>query len=257
MSVNGIKREYLLGIPIDYVEESQLKEVIWSLSDNKERNLVVFLTFRDFMRARRNKKYREMIEKAALVIPVSGVITEGFRFCGMEQPPRFLPFSFMIRTFKILEDRGQSVSFLGGTLQSIKAAKANMNASFPTLKIVGLYKGSFSCIEEENDVLIAIKKAAPTFFLVGARIRRRWEWLLSHLDEFSPGIFVYDEEMIDIMSRKKESPGEKRWQKSKDFGCLFMYWHYRILLRKFRKKKRVEAAVAAEIQVQTAVDSED
>ena len=215
MSISGVKREFLLDIPIDYVEEGNLKEIIWALSDNKEKNLIVFLTFKDFMRARRNKKYRQMVEKAALVIPVSRVITDGFRFCGMDEPPRFLPFSFIIRTFKILEDRGQSVSFLGGTTQEVNTAAANIRASFPALK---------------------------TFFLVGARIRRRAEWLFSHLDEFSPGLFVYNEEMIDIMSRKKESPDEKRWQKRKDKGCRFVYWHYRTLLRKFRKKRRIQAA---------------
>lgn len=189
-----------------------------------------------------------MVEKAALVIPVSRLISDGFRYCGFDEPPRFLPFSFMIRTFKILEDRGQSVSFLGGTLQEVNAAAANMKASFPALKIVGRYKGSFSCAEEENGVLTAVKKASPTFFLVGARIRHRWEWLVSHIDEFSPGIFVYDEDMIDIMSRKKESPDERRWQKRKDKGCLFVYWHYRTLLRKFRKKRRAEAAAASAVK---------
>lgn len=258
MSVNGIRRESLLGVPVDYVEEGQLKEIIWSLSDNKERNLIVFLTFRDFMRVRRNKKYREMVEKATLVIPVSRLITEGFRYCGMDEPPRFLPFSFMIRTFRILEERGQSVSFLGGTLPEVNAAAANMKASFPSLKIVGRYKGSFSCAEEENGVLTAVKKSAPTFFLVGARIRRRWDWLLSHLNEFSPGIFVYDEDMIDIMSRKKESPDEKRWQKRKDKGCLFVYWHYRTLLRKFRKKRKAEAAASvSELQAESPVGFEN
>ena len=232
MSISGVKREFLLDIPIDYVEEGNLKEIIWALSDNKERNPIVFLTFKDFMRARRNKKYRQMVEKAALVIPV----------CGMPEPPRFMPFSFIIRTFKILEDRGQSVSFLGGTTQEVNTAAANIRASFPALKIVGRYKGRFSSAAEEQTVLTVVKKSAPTFFLVGARIRRRAEWLFSHLDEFSPGLFVYNEEMIDIMSRKKESPDEKRWQKRKDKGCRFVYWHYRTLLRKFRKKRRIQAA---------------
>lgn len=242
MSISGVKREFLLDIPIDYVEEGNLKEIIWALSDNKERNPIVFLTFKDFMRARRNKKYRQMIEKAALVIPVSRVITDGFRFCGMPEPPRFMPFSFIIRTFKILEDRGQSVSFLGGTTQEVNTAAANIRASFPALKIVGRYKGRFSSAAEEQTVLTAVKKSAPTFFLVGARIRKRAEWLFSHLDEFSPGLFVYNEEMIDIMSRKKESPDERKWQKRKDKGCRFAYWHYRILLRKFRKKRRMQEA---------------
>ena len=48
--------------------------------------------------------------------------------------------------------------------------------------------------------------------------------------------------MIDIMSRKKESPDEKKWQKRKDKGCRFVYWHYRTLLRKFRKKRRMQEA---------------
>ena len=56
------------------------------------------------------------------------------------------------------------------------------------------------------------------------------------------------ENMIDIMSRKKESPDERRWQKRKDKGCLFVYWHYRTLLRKFRKKRRAEAVAASAVK---------
>ena len=96
MSISGVKREFLLDIPIDYVEEGNLKEIIWALSDNKERNPIVFLTFKDFMRARRNKKYRQMVEKAALVIPVSRVITDGFRFCGMHSLRSGLPVNEML-----------------------------------------------------------------------------------------------------------------------------------------------------------------
>lgn len=250
MSVSGVKREYLLGVPIDYVEESNLKEIIWALSDNKENNLIVFLNFKDFMKARRNKKYKEMIEKAALVIPTSRVITDGFKYCNLPVPSRFMPFSFMIRVFKILEDRGKSISFLGGTSHEVNSVANNMRASFPGLKVVGRYKGTFQSPKEEADVLEAIKKSAPTFFLVGAKIKKRWEWLFSHLDEFRPGIFVYDEDMIDIMSRKKESPDEKKWQKRKDKGCIFVYWRYRDLLRRFRKslrqKKKVVVATPLE-----------
>ena len=32
MSISGVKREFLLDIPIDYVEEGNLKEIIWALT---------------------------------------------------------------------------------------------------------------------------------------------------------------------------------------------------------------------------------
>jgi UDP-N-acetyl-D-mannosaminuronic acid transferase (WecB/TagA/CpsF family) len=69
---------------------------------------------------------------------------------------------------------------------------------------VGRHAGFYPKSQEKN-VLLAIKKAAPTFLLVGSGLPGRDLWVLRRKKEFTPGIYLWVDDCFELFSGKKKS----------------------------------------------------
>ncbi|MFP4561891.1 MAG: WecB/TagA/CpsF family glycosyltransferase [Spirochaetia bacterium] len=248
IKVKGRKRTTVLDIPVDIFSEDDLDTIIQSMLENGKTNQIVFLSTSGILRARRNHDFGQCIRNASLIVPISNGIVRGAKFLKHADPNRFIPFDFVIRLLGVLEDQKGSLFLLGHRQQQLQTVESNLKASFPGLRIVGRYVGFFPR-EAQDNIITAIKKAAPSLLLVGKGPKGRNLWLFEKKKEFNPGITLWCGDCFDIISGKKPRPSRALWNRGLEFLPLLvrrpwrlfrivLYWYYWILIILYRIGKR-------------------
>lgn len=227
------KRIRVLGVPIDIVREENLFDLIVNLSENGKINQIILLDFPGFMKARRKRgEWREAVNGASLVLPVSYRILNAARFLKLEKPVHYRPFDFIIALMGILEQKRKSAYLLGSTKRKIQQSFANLQRSFPDLRFVGRFQGKWDK-EREGDIIVAIKKASPSLLLAGKGIRGRDLWLHRNRENFNPGIMLWDRLCFEIMGGRRHKPSETKASRffRNTLGTLLLPWRWLRILR--------------------------
>lgn len=207
----GIKRIDFLKVPIDILPENEIEDVFRTFAEDNRQHQIVLINFFDLMRARRSKEFMKTLKEASLVIPTAISIWRGIKFLKKDPSYRYRPFDFVIRILGLMEKYQKTLYLIGGRQNSLQTVFNNMRISFPGLNIVGRYTGFYSAKMEEN-ILVAIKKASPTFMLAGDGLKGGDKWINSRMDSFSPGIYLYCSECFAIFSGKKNKGSKKSWE---------------------------------------------
>ena len=234
------ERVNLLSVPIDIIAPEQLSTFVYkSLKEEKECNIVL-LSLWDLLRARRNSEYRAYIFKASLIIPISKSIISGLKFLTGKKAFRYMPFDFIISILTSLENREYSCYLLGGKINVLLKTERNLRQTFPKLRIVGRFPGSFRR-HDEPTIIEAIKKASPSLLLVGNGVRGKERWIARNNVTLGKGIRMWCSDIFDVFAEKKKRPSHAafengfEWisycfQKPYKFFRLFPYLYYKILL---------------------------
>lgn len=200
-----VNRIHILGIPVDVFEQDRLQEIVEGFYDLKENRQIVFLDFHELMRARFNKERRQVLTQAALVVPVSTLISRSARFLNLDVPPVRRPYPFIIRLLGILEEKNKSLYLLGSTMTGIRKAESALKATYPGLPIVGRYSSGFQA-ERQKDILSAIKKASPALLLASRGLGGRHLWISRNRSQLAPGLSIWEESCLDVFSGRRSKP---------------------------------------------------
>jgi len=234
------ERVNLLSVPIDIIAPEQLSAFVYkSLKEEKGCNIVL-LSLWDLLRARRNGEYRSYIFKASLIVPISKSIISGLKFLTGKKAFRYMPFDFIISILTALENREFSCYLLGGKINVLLKTERNLRQTFPKLRIVGRFPGSFRR-QDEPTIIEAIKKASPSLLLVGNGIRGKERWIARNNVTLGKGIRLWCSDIFDVFAERKKRPSHAafengfEWinycfQKPYKFFRLFPYLYYKILL---------------------------
>ena len=249
----------LLKVPIDIVPPEELPELINGFLETMEspdgkvnirasdktggtqrgRNIVL-LSLWDLLRARRNKEYRNYINKADLIIPISKSLISGAKFLTGEKPVRYMPFNFVISLLTILEKREYPLYLLGGKSQVLKKAERNIHSSLPRIKIVGRCTGSIRK-QEEPAIIEAIRKVSPSLLLAGEGIRGGELWIARNDSRLNSGFRLWCSDLFEIFAEKKKRPSDAVFDRGLEsigfclhnplkFFRIFPYIRYKLLL---------------------------
>jgi N-acetylglucosaminyldiphosphoundecaprenol N-acetyl-beta-D-mannosaminyltransferase len=234
------ERVNFLKVPIDIVEPDQLGPLAYKLlADGKEQNIVL-LSVWDLLRARRNAEYREYVRNAALVVPISKSIVRGIRFLLKKQVVRYMPFDFVINLLTALEGYQFSSYLLGGKKQILTKIEKNIRETFPSLRIVGRFPGSFRR-QEEATIIEAIRKASPSLLLVGKGVRGGEHWIARNSGKLGNGMRLWCSDLFDVFAKRKRHPSRAMFDLGLEWigYCMhnpfrllrfFPYMYYNILL---------------------------
>ena len=234
------ERVSFLKVPIDIVDPNDLGLLAFRLlADGREKNIVL-LSVWDLLRARRNAEYREYVKQAALVIPISKSIVKGIRFLQGKQAVRYMPFDFVIRLFTMLGSHELSSYFLGGKKHILLKSEKNIRDTFPSLRIVGRFPGSFRR-QEEAIIIEAIRKASPSLLLVGKGVRGGERWIARNSGRLGKGMRLWCSDLFDVFAERRYHPSKTVF----DLGLewigytmqnpfrllrIFPFMHYNLLL---------------------------
>ena len=201
------ERVSFLKVPIDIVDPDQLGLLAFRLlADGKEKNIVL-LSVWDLLRARRNGEYRDYVNKATLVIPISKSIVRGIRFLQGKQAIRYMPFDFVIRLFTMLGGHELSSYLLGGKKHILLKCEKNIRDTFPSLRVVGRFPGSFRR-QEEAIIIEAIRKASPSLLLVGKGVRGGERWIARNSSRLGKGMRLWCSDLFDVFAERKRHPSK-------------------------------------------------
>jgi N-acetylglucosaminyldiphosphoundecaprenol N-acetyl-beta-D-mannosaminyltransferase len=187
------------------------------------------LSLWDLLRARRNGEYRSYVTGASLVIPISKSLVGGARFLTGKRPVRYMPFDFIVQILTILEERELSLYLLGGKKKILQMTEKNIRQTFPRLRIIGRYRGSFKK-QEERTLLQAIRKAAPSLLMVGKGVRGKEQWIAKNNAQLSSGLRLWCSDLYEVFSKRKKRPSQYAF----DHGLEWMGFCFRHPLRLFR-----------------------
>ncbi|MCL2139693.1 MAG: WecB/TagA/CpsF family glycosyltransferase [Treponema sp.] len=244
------ERVNFLKVPLDIVEPEQLPLLIYNLlSEGKSQNIVL-LSVWDLLRARRNNDYRAYVKNAALIIPISKSIVRGCRFLLKKKPIRYMPFDFVIQILSALEKREYSGYLLGSKKQILAKTEKNIRETFPGLRIVGRFSGSFKR-QAETMIIEAIRKASPSLLLVGKGVRGGEHWISHNNESLGNGLRLWCSDLFDVFADRKKHPSKLSFELGLEWAgyCIhkpikllriFPFCYYNILLlvyRIFKKSK--------------------
>jgi len=252
-------RVSFLKVPIDIVAPDQLAHLTFLLlAEEKEQNIVL-LSVWDLLRARRNAEYRDYVNKAALVIPISKSIVRGIRFLTGKQAVRYMPFEFVINLLTMLEGHEYSSYLLGSKKRILMKIEKNLRETFPGLRIVGRYPGSFRR-QEEPIIIEAIRKSSPSLLLVGKGVRGGERWIARNGNRLGKGMRLWCSDLFDVFAERKRHPSRASFDLGLEWigYCLqnpvkllrifpFMYYNLLLLAYKLFKKntpQKVEASLS-------------
>ena len=226
----------LLRVPLDIIPPSelpdiideQLKNLFKNISGKEQAKNIVLLSLWDFLRVRRNAEYRNFVNKAFMVIPISKSIVRGASFLKMKTPERYMPFKFIINLLGILENLEHTIYLLGGREKTLKRVEKNISQTFPRLRIVGR-KASFHK-QDEAVIIEAIRKAAPHLLLVGRGVRGDEMWIAKHNEKLNQGLRIWCSDIFDIFAEKRQRPSDRIFA----LGLEWIFYCFRNPFRIFR-----------------------
>lgn len=229
--MNDIKQRIsFLNVPVDtYNKETAIEKIKQILnSRDGENHQIVFLDSKKLLKVRRNKEYFRCLRTATLILPTSRAIIKGARFQGKRDLTRFNQFNFIIRLLSLADDVKKSVYILGGKKEDLEKVESNLRTSFPNMPIVGRYTGHFN-MEMEKNILVAIKKASPSFVIVGSGIKTTDLWILKNRDLVNPSIFVDAGNCFEIFSGKHKKVSDRLFKMGMESMQGFLKHPWKIL----------------------------
>jgi N-acetylglucosaminyldiphosphoundecaprenol N-acetyl-beta-D-mannosaminyltransferase len=234
------QRVNLLKVPVDIIPPDQLGPIIYDLlCEGKEHNIVL-LSLWDLLRARRVGDYRSYVLRASLVIPISKSIIKGIKFLSGKKAVRYMPFDFVVSLLTILESREFSCYLLGGKNKVLLKTEKNIRQTFPRLRVVGRFPGSFKR-QEEATIIKAIRKASPSLLLVGRGIRGGERWIAKNNVVLGNGLRLWCSDIFDVFAERKKHPSRTVFENGMEwigycfhnpikFFRVFPYIRYQLLL---------------------------
>jgi len=226
-------RVQLLNVPVDCLDQDQALKCVEGFLLDGQRHQIVFLSLGRLLAGRINAEFRRCLREASLVLPISPSIARGARFLGKGALTVYSPFTFVIRMLSLAERLNRTVYLLGGRKQELEKAERNLRDSFRNLRLVGRHSGFYPRSLERN-VLLAIKKATPSFLLAASGLPGNDLWILRRKKELTPGIYLWVDDCFEVFAGKKAASRQGRANLLSLFTGL-IYWLLVLFAKLFRR----------------------
>lgn len=224
----AVERIMLLNVPLDILHAEEIDTVVLELSKKEGVQQIVFLTLWDFLKARRNTEFRQVVLNASLVLPLSKSLITAAKKLKLSQPPRRRTYDVIIDFLNALESHFMSIYILGGRKETLTVAEKNVKSTFPQLKIVGRFNGYYPKAMEK-DIITAIAKSEPHLTIVSKGVKAGPMWINKNREYFKKGFFVYDSDILDIFAKNKRMTSKGVFDKGLDYFFTVFAKPWRIL----------------------------
>ncbi|MCL1877967.1 MAG: WecB/TagA/CpsF family glycosyltransferase [Defluviitaleaceae bacterium] len=174
----------ILGIPFAQVTQKDALELLENFLLEPRNHIITTPNPEGVMQARRNPEFAEALRSADLSLADgTGIVMASFLHSRENRLPERV--RGVDTTFALFESlarkREFTAYFLGGRPGVSEQAKANMEARFPSLKVVGHHHGFFSP-DDETTILSEINALAPEVLLVCTGMPRAEIWATRNRD---------------------------------------------------------------------------
>lgn len=198
-----ITQKSILGVRIDSIEQP-LDEVLGSIK-NEKNSLIVALDMYDILSINRNKKLKEIVKNAALVIPASPTVVRAYNFLHRESIHYQKDFLFFSNILSYAENNSMSTFIYGDDEKYFFTLTEKIKKLYPYIKIVGTYKN----LKDSNEIrsaLVGFRKIDPAIFIIWLELKKTLLWFDEYKDDLELKLLVSIKRPLDAFVGKEKSP---------------------------------------------------
>lgn len=198
-----IEQKSLLDVRVDKIN-CTLEEALQSLS-GKKNQLILTLDMYQLLKVKRNKKLKEIVKNAALVIPSSPIIAKAYNFINRENIFYKKDLLFFSKLLSYAELKKISFFLFGSEERYFFTIMEKIKKIYPTIHIVGSYQDS-------NDALVmtkafeGFKKIDPNLFIIYMDFKKSLLWFNKNKDNLDIEFCIPIKKPLDIFAGKGKIP---------------------------------------------------
>ncbi len=222
------KQVNILGIDFMNISFNEMADELEHRIAAGEKTFVVTANPEIVMFARGNRDYTKALKAADFITPDGSGIVLASRLRGTPIKERVTGFDLTIELLKRADKKNWKVYLLGGKPDANVEAASRVMEEYPGISLVGKHHGFFDW--EDSSIVESIQALEPDIVLVALGFPKQEEWISTHLNRFTKGIFIGVGGTVDILAGKaKRAP--LIWRK------LNLEWLYRLLKQPSRWKR--------------------
>ncbi|MCL2840013.1 MAG: WecB/TagA/CpsF family glycosyltransferase [Defluviitaleaceae bacterium] len=171
----------ILDIPFAVVTTDEALAILEGWLDTSRNHIIVTPNPEGVMQARRNTDFAIALKTADLSLADGTGIVLASYMLKPRLPERVRGVDTIFALFKRLTDKEKAFTayFLGAAPGIAEAAKTNMEARFPYMKVVGYHHGFFT-EGDEPKIIAEINECAPDILLICTGMPRAEIWATKH-----------------------------------------------------------------------------
>lgn len=216
-----LEKVTLFGVPVSKLNMEQTVHYLSEAVRAKRPHQVVTMNPIILMTGFENPDYMRMLQQADVVVPDGAGLVWAASRVGKPVAERVAGFDLVQELCKVGAGEGWSVYLLGATQEVIEAARDQLVARYPGLRVAGIRNGYFGPDEDES-VVAEIAAAKPDLLLVGRSVYTQDPWIANYRDRLNVPVMIGVGGSFDVMSgRLKRAP--------RILQSLKLEWLYRLL----------------------------
>lgn len=195
-----------LGIKLSRLNRDEFREYLIQTLYDKGKFRVMVLDERKMFKSLFDPEFRGHISNTDIVLCGSSTVAWAARLLTRESIPQILPITLFLDFMRAADEMGYTYYLFGGGQNSNLETAKRMRRSFPHARLVGAYHSNIRDKEKE-DVMTAIRKAAPQVFIAGLGGGYHQEkWLKEHKEYFPEAIVLSVDNAFQVASGREKMP---------------------------------------------------
>lgn len=226
-----VESKSILGIRIDNFN-SDFEDILEKIK-YKENVLIVTLDIHQLLKVRSNKKLRETVNNATLVIAGHHTIAKGYNFIHKEKLKYMQDFIFFSNILSYIDKTKMSMFLFGDNEKYFFKILQKIKKIYPNIRHVGNLENPRNK-EELRKVFIGLKKISPDMFLIYMPFKKSLYWFSNNKDNLKAKLCVPVSRPLDGFAGKIKSPNIKTLETNKEelfylkknIFRIFLYFDY-------------------------------
>jgi len=181
--LHPLKTTYILPIRVDNTNYDDATNRVLTWAASGEKRYVCVANVHMAMEARKDDRFRKIVNKSDLVTPDGMPLVWTIRFLGTKNQKRVYGPTLTLRVCEGASKSGISVGFYGGSPETIECLIQNISNQIPSLRIAYAYSPPFRPLrkKEEETVVYNINNSGAKILFVGLGCPKQEHWMFSHL----------------------------------------------------------------------------
>lgn len=219
----------IYGIPFSKLNLDETVRLLTTAIEARKPTHVITANPIMIMTAVNDPNYKRMMLKADLIVPDGAGVVWAAKYVGNPVAERVTGIELLNRLMEQGERRRWKVYLLGTTQEVIETAAEKLQLQYPQVRIVGCRDGFFTA-EQDDEVIEAIRQAAPDLLFVARGADTQEPWIVKHKQRLNVSLIMGVGGSFDVISgRLKRAPAI--------FQKLRLEWFYRLLQEPKRYKR--------------------
>jgi len=227
------KRANVLGVGVHAIDLPRAVEVIESAVVERQRGYVCVTGVHGVMEAQRDPEFREIMDRALLVVPDGMPTVWVGRAQGLDQIRRVFGPDLMSELCRRSAQKNITHFLYGGKVGVAEELRGNLERRYPDIQIVGTFTPPFRSLlpNEQADLDDLLARLKPDIIWVGLSTPKQERFMSEFVSRLSRGVMIGVGAAFDIHTgRLKDAPD---WVKKAG-----LQWLHRLLQEPSRLWKR-------------------